>query len=32
MTIKETVMALFNFRRKEEAVPATGSLEPFLKG
>ena len=25
-------MALFNFRRKEEAVPATGSLEPFLKG
>lgn len=24
-------MALFNFRRKEEA-PATGSLEPFLKG
>ncbi|WP_333816508.1 methylenetetrahydrofolate reductase [Tabrizicola sp.] len=25
-------MALFNFRRKEEAAPATGSLEPFLKG
>ena len=25
-------MALFNFRRKEEASPATGSLEPFLKG
>jgi methylenetetrahydrofolate reductase (NADPH) len=32
MTIKETVMALFNFRRKEEATPSTGSLEPFLKG
>ena len=32
MTIKETVMALFNFRRKEEAAPSTGSLEPFLKG
>jgi methylenetetrahydrofolate reductase (NADPH) len=31
-TLKETVMALFNFRRKEEAAPATGSLEPFLKG
>ena len=25
-------MALFNFRRKEEATPATGTLEPFLKG
>lgn len=25
-------MALFNFRRKEEAAPSTGSLEPFLKG
>ncbi|WP_374375454.1 methylenetetrahydrofolate reductase [Tabrizicola sp.] len=25
-------MALFNFRRKEEATPSTGSLEPFLKG
>ncbi len=25
-------MALFNFRRKEDAAPATGSLEPFLKG
>ena len=25
-------MALFNFRRKEEAAPATGSLEGFLKG
>ena len=32
MTLKETVMALFNFRRKEEAAPATGSLEGFLKG
>jgi methylenetetrahydrofolate reductase (NADPH) len=32
MTIKETVMALFNFRRKEEAAPSTGALEPFLKG
>jgi methylenetetrahydrofolate reductase (NADPH) len=31
-TLKETVMALFNFRRKEEATPATGTLEPFLKG
>lgn len=31
-TLKETVMALFNFRRKEEAAPATGSLEAFLKG
>jgi methylenetetrahydrofolate reductase (NADPH) len=31
-TLKETVMALFNFRRKEEAAPATGSLETFLKG
>eukprot|EP00611_Tribonema_gayanum_P002373 TRINITY_DN11746_c0_g1_i1.p1 TRINITY_DN11746_c0_g1~~TRINITY_DN11746_c0_g1_i1.p1 ORF type:complete len:336 (-),score=77.07 TRINITY_DN11746_c0_g1_i1:42-995(-) len=29
---KETVMALFNFRRKEEAAPATGGLEAFLKG
>ncbi len=25
-------MALFNFRRKEEAAPTTGSLEAFLKG
>lgn len=25
-------MALFNFRRKEEAAPATGGLESFLKG
>ncbi|MFO1203970.1 MAG: methylenetetrahydrofolate reductase [Tabrizicola sp.] len=25
-------MALFNFRRKEEAAPATGGLEAFLKG
>ncbi|MFM7333891.1 MAG: methylenetetrahydrofolate reductase [Tabrizicola sp.] len=25
-------MALFNFRRKEEAAPTTGSLESFLKG
>jgi len=25
-------MALFNFRRKEDAAPATGSLETFLKG
>ncbi|HEY6918341.1 MAG TPA: methylenetetrahydrofolate reductase [Tabrizicola sp.] len=25
-------MALFNFRRKEEAVPTTGSVEAFLKG
>ena len=25
-------MALFNFRRKEDTAPATGSLEPFLKG
>jgi methylenetetrahydrofolate reductase (NADPH) len=31
-TLKETVMALFNFRRKEEAAPTTGGLEPFLKG
>ena len=31
-TLKETVMALFNFRRKEEAAPATGGLEAFLKG
>jgi methylenetetrahydrofolate reductase (NADPH) len=31
-TLKETVMALFNFRRKEEAAPATGSMEAFLKG
>jgi methylenetetrahydrofolate reductase (NADPH) len=30
--LKETVMALFNFRRKEEAAPATGALEAFLKG
>ena len=33
-TLKETVMALFNFRRKEDVLqssgPATGSLEPFL--
>jgi methylenetetrahydrofolate reductase (NADPH) len=32
MTLKETVMALFNFRRKEDAAPATGALEGFLKG
>lgn len=32
MTLKETVMALFNFRRKEEAALSTGSLAPFLKG
>jgi methylenetetrahydrofolate reductase (NADPH) len=32
MTLKETVMALFNFRRKEDVAPATGSLEGFLKG
>ncbi|MFM7445837.1 MAG: methylenetetrahydrofolate reductase [Tabrizicola sp.] len=25
-------MALFNFRRKEEAAPATGGMESFLKG
>lgn len=25
-------MALFNFRRKEEAAPSTGGLEAFLKG
>lgn len=25
-------MALFNFRRKEDAAPATGGLESFLKG
>ena len=25
-------MALFNFRRKEDTAPATGSLETFLKG
>jgi len=31
-TLKETVMALFNFRRKEEAAPSTGGLEAFLKG
>jgi methylenetetrahydrofolate reductase (NADPH) len=31
-TLKETVMALFNFRRKEEAAPTTGSVEAFLKG
>ncbi len=31
-TLKETVMALFNFRRKEEAAPATGAVEAFLKG
>jgi methylenetetrahydrofolate reductase (NADPH) len=31
-TLKETVMALFNFRRKEDATPATGALEAFLKG
>jgi methylenetetrahydrofolate reductase (NADPH) len=31
MTLKETVMALFNFRRKEEA-PTPQSLEAFLKG
>jgi methylenetetrahydrofolate reductase (NADPH) len=32
MTLKETVMALFNFRRKEDTAPATGALEGFLKG
>ena len=32
-TLKETVMALFNFRRKEEvAAPAGNALEAFLKG
>jgi methylenetetrahydrofolate reductase (NADPH) len=32
-TLKETVMALFNFRRKEEpAAPAGDALEAFLKG
>jgi methylenetetrahydrofolate reductase (NADPH) len=31
MTLKEKAMALFNFRRKEEA-PAPQSLEAFLKG
>jgi methylenetetrahydrofolate reductase (NADPH) len=31
-TLKETVMALFNFRRKEDVTPATGALEAFLKG
>jgi methylenetetrahydrofolate reductase (NADPH) len=31
-TLKETVMALFNFRRKEEAAPATGARDAFLKG
>ena len=31
-TLKETVMALFNFRRKEEAAPATGAVEALLKG
>jgi methylenetetrahydrofolate reductase (NADPH) len=31
-TLKETVMALFNFRRKEDAAPATGALEAFLGG
>ena len=25
VALKETVMALFNFRRKEEAAPAAGS-------
>jgi methylenetetrahydrofolate reductase (NADPH) len=30
MTVKETVMALFSFRRKED--PATAPLEAFLKG
>ena len=30
-TLKETVMALFNFRRKEDA-PAARPLEAFLKG
>ena len=30
-TLKETVMALFNFRRKEDA-PAAAPLEAFLKG
>jgi methylenetetrahydrofolate reductase (NADPH) len=35
MTLKETVMALFNFRRKEEAPAPSGfaqPLEAFLKG
>jgi methylenetetrahydrofolate reductase (NADPH) len=35
MTLKETVMALFNFRRKEEAPAAAhtgGPLEAFLRG
>jgi methylenetetrahydrofolate reductase (NADPH) len=31
MTLRETVMALFNFRRQETA-PAPASLEAFLKG
>lgn len=32
-TLKETVMALFNFRRKEEAAAPVGdALEAFLKG
>ncbi len=31
-TLKETVMALFNFRRKEDATPAGQPLEGFLKG
>jgi methylenetetrahydrofolate reductase (NADPH) len=30
--LKETVMALFNFRRKEEIAPAGDALEAFLKG
>jgi methylenetetrahydrofolate reductase (NADPH) len=32
LTLKETVMALFNFRRKEETAPAGDALEAFLKG
>jgi methylenetetrahydrofolate reductase (NADPH) len=31
LSLKETVMALFNFRRKEDA-PAAAPLEAFLKG
>ena len=31
-TLKETVMALFNFRRKEDAARRRRPLEAFLKG
>jgi methylenetetrahydrofolate reductase (NADPH) len=31
-SFKDTVMALFNFRRKDETAPATAPLEAFLKG